>query len=79
MARVKGGPASHARHRKIIKSAKGYWGRRKILLGLLIKLLKKLVSMLIGTEKQEKEALGPYGFKELMLLQDLTALHMDNS
>ena len=29
MARVKGGPASHARHRKIIKSAKGYWGRRK--------------------------------------------------
>ena len=29
MARVKGGPASHARHRKVIKSAKGYWGRRK--------------------------------------------------
>ena len=29
MARVKGGPASHARHRKVIKSAKGYCGRRK--------------------------------------------------
>ena len=29
MARIKGGPASHARHRKVIKSAKGYWGRRK--------------------------------------------------
>jgi large subunit ribosomal protein L20 len=29
MSRVKGGPASHARHRKIIKAAKGYYGRRK--------------------------------------------------
>jgi len=29
MARVKGGPRAHARHRKIIKKAKGYWGRRK--------------------------------------------------
>ena len=29
MARVKGGPASHARHRKVIKQAKGYRGRRK--------------------------------------------------
>lgn len=28
MSRVKGGPASHARHRKIIKAAKGYYGRR---------------------------------------------------
>ncbi|MEL6487627.1 MAG: 50S ribosomal protein L20 [Pseudomonadota bacterium] len=29
MSRVKGGPASHARHRKIISQAKGYRGRRK--------------------------------------------------
>lgn len=29
MARVKGGPASHARHKKVIKKAKGYYGRRK--------------------------------------------------
>lgn len=29
MARVKGGPRAHARHRKIIKQAKGYYGRRK--------------------------------------------------
>jgi len=28
MSRVKGGPASHARHRKIVKAAKGYYGRR---------------------------------------------------
>ncbi len=29
MARVTTGPASHARHRKVIKNAKGYYGRRK--------------------------------------------------
>ncbi|MEM1139214.1 MAG: 50S ribosomal protein L20 [Pseudomonadota bacterium] len=29
MARVKGGTSAHARHRKVIKEAKGYYGRRK--------------------------------------------------
>lgn len=29
MARVKGGPRAHAKHRKVIKQAKGYYGRRK--------------------------------------------------
>ena len=29
MSRVKGGAASHARHRKVIKAAKGFYGRRK--------------------------------------------------
>ena len=29
MARVKGGARAHARHRKVIKAAKGYYGRRK--------------------------------------------------
>ena len=29
MARVKRGVTTHARHRKIIKAAKGYYGRRK--------------------------------------------------
>jgi len=28
MSRVKGGAASHARHRKVVKAAKGYYGRR---------------------------------------------------
>jgi len=28
MSRVKGGAASHARHRKVIKAAKGYYGAR---------------------------------------------------
>jgi large subunit ribosomal protein L20 len=29
MARVKGGVTAHARHKKVIKAAKGYYGRRK--------------------------------------------------
>jgi len=29
MARVKGGVTAHARHKKITKAAKGYYGRRK--------------------------------------------------
>ena len=29
MTRVTSGASSHSRHRKIIKSAKGYFGRRK--------------------------------------------------
>lgn len=29
MSRVKGGVSAHARHRKVIKKAKGYYGRRK--------------------------------------------------
>ncbi len=29
MARVKGGPQAHARHAKVVKKAKGYYGRRK--------------------------------------------------
>lgn len=29
MARATNGPAAHARHRKVIKKAKGYYGRRK--------------------------------------------------
>ncbi len=28
MARVKGGPRAHARHTKVIKAAKGHYGRR---------------------------------------------------
>ena len=28
MSRVKGGPTSHARHRKVVKAAKGYYGAR---------------------------------------------------
>lgn len=29
MSRVTGGPSAHARHRRIVKAAKGYRGRRK--------------------------------------------------
>ena len=70
MARVKGGPASHARHRKVIKSAKGYGDEERILSELPIKQLKKLVSMHTEIERLEKETLDLYGYKESMQQQD---------
>ena len=47
MSRVKAGLVTRTRHKKIIKRAKGFYGRRKkILLKLQTKLLKKLDNML---------------------------------
>jgi len=41
MARVKGGKTSHARHRKIIKMAKGYRGRAKNCFRIAIQRVEK--------------------------------------
>ena len=51
MSRVKAGIVTRRRHKKIISRAKGYYGRRKNTLKLLIRLWKKLVNMLTGIEK----------------------------
>lgn len=47
MSRVKGGAASHARHRKILKAAKGYYGAR---------------SRLFRTANQAVEKAGQYAY-----------------
>ncbi|MEM9809997.1 MAG: 50S ribosomal protein L20 [Pseudomonadota bacterium] len=49
MSRVKGGPASHARHRKIINAAKGYRGRRK---------------NIFSAANQAVEKAGPYAYRD---------------
>lgn len=41
MARVKGGPRAHARHRKVIKQAKGYYGRKKNCFRVAIEAVEK--------------------------------------
>jgi large subunit ribosomal protein L20 len=41
MARVKGGKTSHARHRKVIKMAKGYRGRAKNCFRIAIERVEK--------------------------------------
>ena len=49
MSRVKRGVASHARHRKVIKQAKGYYGRRK---------------NTIRVAKQAVEKAGQYAYRD---------------
>jgi len=47
MARVKGGPRAHARHRKVIKAVKGQYGRR---------------NSCFRTAKQAMEKAGQYAY-----------------
>ncbi len=49
MSRVKRGVTSHARHRKVIKQAKGYYGRRK---------------NTIRTARQAVEKAGQYAYRD---------------
>ncbi|MBU6234898.1 MAG: 50S ribosomal protein L20 [Alphaproteobacteria bacterium] len=41
MARVKAGPRAHARKRKIIKAAKGYYGRKKSCFRIAVETVEK--------------------------------------
>jgi len=49
MARVKRGVTSHARHKKVLKAAEGYYGRRK---------------SAIKTAKQAVEKAGQYAYRD---------------
>lgn len=49
MSRVKRGVTAHARHKKVIKAAKGYYGRRK---------------NTIRTAKQAVEKAGQYAYRD---------------
>ena len=49
MSRVKGGASSHARHRKVLKAAKGYYGAR---------------SRLFRTANQAVEKAGQYAYRD---------------
>lgn len=49
MARVKRGVIARARHKKILKQAKGYYGARSRVYRVAFGLLSKLVSMLTVT------------------------------
>ena len=49
MPRTKGGTVTHARHKKVIKAAKGYYGRRK---------------NVIRVAKQAVEKAGQYAYRD---------------
>ena len=66
MTRVTSGSSSHSRHRKIIKSAKGYFGREKILFEQLIKQWKKPANIPIEIGKRKRNFRSLW-IRELML------------
>ena len=68
MARTKRGVVSRAKHNKVLKSVKGQRGRRKNTIRIARQAMEKAMNMLIEIEKQKKESLDLYGYKELTLV-----------
>ena len=66
MARVKRGVTTHARHQKVIKAAKGYYGARKNLFTVATQAVERLANMRIGIVEIRNAILGVFGYKELM-------------
>ncbi len=56
MARVKGGVASHARHKKIIKLAKGYRGRSKNCFRIAIERVEKALQYAYRDRRAKKRS-----------------------
>lgn len=54
MARVKGGPRAHARHRKIIKLAKGYRGRSNNCFRIALERVEKALQYAYRDRKNKK-------------------------
>lgn len=54
MARVTGGASSHARHAKVIKKAKGYYGRRKSCYRTAVQAVEKAGQYAYIGRKQKK-------------------------
>jgi len=66
MARVKRGKTSNAKHKKVLKAAKGYWGRRKNTIRVAKQAVEKAMQYAYVIEEETKETSDHYGFKELM-------------
>ena len=56
MSRVKGGPASHARHRKILSQAKGYYGARSRTLRVAKQAVEKAMQYQTRDRKNRKRS-----------------------
>lgn len=54
MSRVKGGPSSHARHKKVVNKAKGYYGRRKNCFRTAVQAVEKAGQYAYIGRKQKK-------------------------
>ena len=56
MARVKRGVTSHAKHKKVIKAAKGYYGRRKNTIRIAKQAVEKAMQYAYRDRKNRKRA-----------------------
>ena len=74
MSRVKRGVTKRARHKKILKLAKGYRGRAKNCYRIAIQKVEKALQYTIVIEEIEREILENFGFKESMLVLEIMVL-----
>jgi len=54
MARVKRGVTSHAKHKKVLKAAKGYYGRRKNTIRIAKQAVEKAAQYAYSARKRKK-------------------------
>ena len=66
MARTKRGVVSRAKHKKVLKSVKGQYGRRKNTIRVARQAMEKAMQYAYRDRKTKKENLDLCGFKELM-------------
>ena len=64
MARVKRGVTAHARHKKVIKQAKGYRGRRKNTFKVAKQAVEKSMQYAYRDRRVKKRELDHFGPKE---------------
>ena len=62
MARVKRGVTTHAKHKKVLKAAKGYYGRRKNTIRIAKQGSRKPTNTPIATANAASARFAPCGF-----------------
>ena len=58
MARVKRGVTAHAKHKKVLKAAKGYYGRRKNTIRVAKQAVEKAMQYAYRDRKRKKRTFG---------------------
>ena len=67
MARVKRGKTSNKKHKKILKAAKGYIGRRKNTIRVAKQSVERSLQYSYRDRRRKKEILDLYGYRESTL------------
>ena len=73
MSRVKRGVTTKAKHKKVLKSVKGQWGRRKNTIRVARQAMEKAMQYAYRDRRNKKRNLNLSGYKELMLELDKRA------